>query len=398
MGSEDQDPPSGPWRPERRRRELGGPLRGAGRGNRAAGRGDAAELNPSGGTDATAPLPASLCLQIYRLLVRARVLEERLIRMCLSGEGYLWAGGAGQEAFDACLGLQVKKGRGPAFDYLHLHYRSTATLLAMGMPPADAVRQMAMTATDRHSRGRSFCGHFACRAWNVLPVASPVGVQYARAPGTALVQRRQGGDGITIVTGGDAGTAQGDFASCLVWSTRPGQELPVLMVVSNNGWGISTPACSQHGERHIIDRGRAFGIPGEVVDGNDPVASWQAIARAMAYCRHERRPYLLEARVSRLYGHSSASGARRVMGEPDCVRLFERRLRGAGVLGAGAIADVYAGACAEIEAAVEQVRAEPQPAARDVYRDSYAASRVDAVYPGDYSGLPGEREAPPAHR
>src|SRR2546423_14523423 len=101
--------------------------------------------------------------------------------------------------------------------------------------------------------------------------------QHAMAPGTALVKKRFGGDGITIVTGGDAGTAEGDFASCLVWSTRPGNELPVLIIVMNNGWGISTPANSVHAERHIIERGRAFGIPGEVVDGNDPVVSWHAI-------------------------------------------------------------------------------------------------------------------------
>ena len=60
------------------------------------------------------------------------------------------------------------------------------------------------------------------------------------APGTALAQKRHGGDGITIVTGGDAGTAEGDFATCLVWSSRPGNELPVLIIVTNNQWGIST--------------------------------------------------------------------------------------------------------------------------------------------------------------
>src|SRR5262249_56604112 len=104
---------------------------------------------------------------------------------------------------------------------------------------------------------------------------------------------------ITIVAGGDAGTAEGDFASCLVWSTRPGNELPVLMVITNNHWGISTTACSQHGEERIIDRGRPFGIPGAQVDGNDPIASWHALQKAMNYCRHERRPYLLEAMASR---------------------------------------------------------------------------------------------------
>src|SRR5205823_11769506 len=162
---------------------------------------------------------------------------------------------------------------------------------------------------------RNFTGHFAASEWNVIPISSVIEVQYVMAPGTALVQKRFGGDGITLVTGGDAGTAEGDFASCLVWSTRPGQELPVLIVIQNNNWGISTPAREVHGERHIIDRGRAFGIPGEVVDGNDPIASWHAIDRAMSFVRQKRRPYMLEAMVSRLHGHSSSSGALRVEGE-----------------------------------------------------------------------------------
>src|SRR5690349_9835924 len=276
-------------------------------------------------------LPVQRCLEIYRIMVRSRAMEERMIKMSKSGEGYFWIGGPGEEAFNAVLGLQVKKGQGPDHDYLHLHYRNSALMVAMGMPLLDGIRQMAMTATDPHSRGRNFSGHFAKRDWNVVPVTSVIEVQYVMAPGTALVQKRHGGDGITIVTGGEAGTAEGDFATCLIWSTRPGNELPVLMVVTNNGYGISTAACTQHGERHVVDRGAAFGIPGEVVDGNDPVASWHALARAFRYCRSLRRPYMVEALVSRLYGHSSSSGALRVKGEVDCIEEFEKKLLEAGV-------------------------------------------------------------------
>src|SRR5437879_3647851 len=71
-------------------------------------------------------LPAERCEEIHRIMVRARALEERVIAMSKSGEGYFWIGGPGEEAFNACLGLQVKKGRGPAFDYLHFHYRNSA--------------------------------------------------------------------------------------------------------------------------------------------------------------------------------------------------------------------------------------------------------------------------------
>src|SRR4249920_2017066 len=71
-------------------------------------------------------LPAGRCLEIHRLMVRTRVLEERMIKMSKSGEGFFWIGGPGEEAFNVCLGLQVKKGCGPKFDYLHFHYRSSA--------------------------------------------------------------------------------------------------------------------------------------------------------------------------------------------------------------------------------------------------------------------------------
>lgn len=351
-----------------------------------SGNGEVALLTPeirSGGDS----LPLDRCLLLHQIMVRTRAMEERMIKMSKSGQGYFWIGGPGEEAFNACLGLQVKKGRGPQFDFLHLHYRNSATLVAMGMPLIDGLRQMAMTATDPHSMGRNFSAHYAVSDWNVVPVTSVIEVQYVMAPGTALVQKRLGGDAVTIVTGGDAGTAEGDFASCLIWSTRPGHELPVLIIVTNNAYGISTPACTQHGEKQIIDRGKAFGIPGDVVDGNDPVASWHALQRAFRYCRRERRPFLLEARVSRLYGHSSSSGALRVKGEADCITLLEEKLLSAGA-DAGELEKVHADAEAEVESALEQVLTEPAPAPSDVEKHTYAPSEVDAVYPEDYTGLP----------
>jgi 2-oxoisovalerate dehydrogenase E1 component alpha subunit len=352
-------------------------------------------------------LPAERCLEIHRVMVRTRALEERMIKMSKSGLGHFWIGGPGEEAFNACLGFQVKKGSGPAYDYLHLHYRNSAALVAMGMPLQDGLRQMAMTATDPHSMGRNFSSHFARREWNVIPVTSVIEVQYVMAPGTALVQKRHGGDAITIVVGGDAGTAEGDFASCLIWSTRPGTVgvgppgagvstrqapsgpgLPVLIIVTNNGWGISTSACSQHSEAHIIDRGKPFGIPGEVVDGNDPIASWHALRRATDWCRRERRPFLLEAMVSRLHGHSSSSGAHRDRTQPDPIALFEHKLIEQGAADAATLEQVHDEAATEVEAALEQVLSEPMPRPEDVEKHTYAPSPVDAVYPGDYTGLP----------
>src|ERR1043166_4590590 len=102
-----------------------------------------ATLAAEGVTSGKEALSAGRCLEIYRLMVRTRAMEERMIKMSKSGEGYFWIGGPGEEAFNACLGFQVHKGQGPAFDYLHLHYRNSACLVAMGMPLVDGIRQMA---------------------------------------------------------------------------------------------------------------------------------------------------------------------------------------------------------------------------------------------------------------
>ncbi len=278
------------------------------------------------------PLEKELLLSMHDTMVKARCLEERLIAMYKTGHGYFWIGGPGEEAFNVPLGLLIKKGQGPAFDFCHFHYRQSATLLAMGEDPVGAIRQMKNSASDPYSGGRNFAGHFSKREWNIAPVSSPIEVQYAMAPGTALVQKRHGGDGVTIVTGGDAGTAEGEFASCLVWSSRKGQELPVLILVTNNRWGISTPFEQVQGVEKISDRGVAFGMKTKTIDGNDPISAYLELKEAFEYVRTERKPYLVEARVSRLYGHSSASGANMNTVEADCIAMFEAKLEKAGLL------------------------------------------------------------------
>jgi 2-oxoisovalerate dehydrogenase E1 component alpha subunit len=289
------------------------------------------------GPSSVEPLSPELLLRLHELMAEGRALEERLIRMQRGGEGYFWIGGPGEEAFNVALGLLVRKGQGLDHDYLHLHYRSSATLLAMGADPIDALRQMRNTVTDPYSAGRNFVGHYSRRAWNVAPITSPIEVQYAIAIGTAIAQKRarptQGGesDGITIVQGGDAGTAEGDFASCLVWAARPGFELPMLIIVTNNGWGISTPHHEQQGGEHIADRGAALGMKTAVIDGNDVESAYRGLEAAMRYVRTERRPMVLEAYVSRLYGHSSSSGSNYVDAEIDCLAELEKKLAARGL-------------------------------------------------------------------
>jgi 2-oxoisovalerate dehydrogenase E1 component alpha subunit len=313
-------------------------------------------------------LSAEKCLQIYDLMLRARVLEERLITMYKQGDGYFWIGGPGEEAFNVPLGLLVDKGQGVDHDYVHLHYRSSGTLLAMGADPIDSIRQMKNVSTDPYSRGRNFAGHFSVRRWNVVPVTSPIEVQFSIAIGTARAQRKgSGAKGITIVQGGDAGTAEGDFATALVWSSRKGCELPLLMIVTNNRYGISTSYEGQHGYDQISERGKAFNMPTAVVDGNDPEASHAALEKALHYVRTERKPYLLEAMVSRLRGHSSASGANLVKGEIDCLEAFEQKLESRSLLSRAQMDQLRANYTLEFGEAAKRVRHEPQPTPESIH-------------------------------
>jgi 2-oxoisovalerate dehydrogenase E1 component alpha subunit len=318
-------------------------------------------------------LSPELSLQIYDLMLKGRVLEERLITMYKMGDGYFWIGGPGEEAFNVPLGLLVDKGHGVDHDYLHLHYRSSGTLLAMGADPVDSIRQMKNTVTDPYSRGRNFAGHFSVRKWNVVPVTSPIEIQFSIAIGTARAQRAgSGARGITIVQGGDAGTAEADFATALVWSSRKGNELPMLMIVTNNRYGISTPYTGQHGYDQISERGKAFGMPTAVIDGNDPAASYHALKQALDYVRTERRPYLLEAMVSRLRGHSSASGANPVKGELDCLERFEQELEARKLLTRAEMDRRREAYTQELLDASRRVRDEPQPDPSDIWTHIFA--------------------------
>ncbi len=316
-------------------------------------------------------LPKELLLQIHNLMVKSRVLEERVIKIYKAGEGYFWIGGPGEEAFGVPLGLLARRGQGIAYDWFHLHYRCTPTLVALGMPMIDAVRLMMNRVTDPSTGGRNFAGHYCFPQWNVAPVTSPIEVQYPIACGTAHAQKRAGHGSLSIVTGGDAGTAEGDFATSLVWASRKGQELPVLLTVQNNGYGISTPFEGQHGETQIADRARAFNIRSKVINGIDPIETYLALKEEMDYIRKTGKPSFLEVKVSRLYGHSSADGANRRADLVDPVTTFEKRLIQAGLLSMQEAQKIWDDYEAEGVAAQEKARREASPQGDSVWDHVY---------------------------
>ncbi|MGE4232792.1 MAG: thiamine pyrophosphate-dependent dehydrogenase E1 component subunit alpha [Bacteriovoracia bacterium] len=315
-------------------------------------------------------LSKDLLVKIHDLMVKARALEERLIKMYKQNDGYFWIGGPGEESFNVPLGMLLKKGQGPKFDYFHGHYRSSGVLIAMGADPLDTIRQMKNSALDPYSGGRNFVNHQSIQKWNICPISSPIEVQFSIAPGTALANKRSRAKSLSVVVGGDAGTAEGDFHTSLVWSSRPGNELPLLMIVTNNKWGISTPAETQQGG-DIVERGKAFGMRCEFLNGLDPEESYIKLKEILEYIREEQKPVLLEAAVSRLYGHSSASGANFVTNEMDPVKEFESKLVKTGVLNREAIQQVWDKYNNMMLQYAQQVRNEPQPNPDSIYENVF---------------------------
>ena len=312
-----------------------------------------------------------MLLKIYDLMVQARILEERLIQVYRKGEAYFWVGGPGEEAFGVPLGLIVNKGSGPSYDYLHLHYRATSTLLALGMDPRSALRLIMNKATDPCTGGRNFSNHYCFPQWNVVPVSSPIEVQYSMAIGTGIAQSRRGKGAVSVITGGDAGSAEGDFASSMIWASRPGSELPLYITIQNNAWGISTDYKSQHGEKYIANRGKAFGMRSRVYNGNDPVESYVGIEDDLKYIRKTGKPVVAEFKVSRLYGHSSASGANRVQGEECCIENFEKRLVDQNILRSDQIKKIRGHHFENIKKLAEEVAEEPAPKPDSVWDHTY---------------------------
>jgi len=330
--------------------------------------------------DKMSKLSPELLKRMHHLMVLDRLMEERLIKMSKGGEGFFWIGGPGEEALNIPLGLLAKKGQGLDFDYFHLHYRSGGIALAMGAPVIDTIRQMRTVATDPYSRGRNFVNHYAIPEWNIMPIAPTIETQYSTVIGSAIAQKKHGGDGISIVTGGDAGTAEGDFHSCLVWANRPLNPLPILIIVTNNSYGISTPYEGQHGEGDISNWAKAFpNMPGKTINGNDPIESYLSLQEAMNHIREKRSPYLLEVKTSRLNGHSSSSGANRV-NEPDCIKLFEEELLKRGIMKADDIEKTWNTCREECDRAHAQVKTEPYPEADDIWNGIFVEG-LDDTYP-----------------
>ncbi len=312
---------------------------------------------------------------MYRMIALARAIDERMWILNRAGRIPFVISGQGHEGAQVAIAWPFQRGH----DWIAPFYRSIATCLTFGMHPRDIMSAQYATAADPSSGGRQMPGHYGSREHNLLSVSSPVATQLLHAVGIALAAKIRKTGQVAMTSMGEGSSNQGDVHEGLNFAAI--HKLPFVFVVENNGYAISVPAARQVSVPNVADRAAGYGIPGIVVDGSDVLACYAAARDAVARARAGDGPTLIEAKVTRLTGHSSDDQQTKYRSEEDlasglahdALPVFRAQLRDASVL----TDEVEDRLTAEIRAAVEDAtdfaEAEPDPdpatAMRYVYAD-----------------------------
>ncbi|MGH9041285.1 MAG: thiamine pyrophosphate-dependent dehydrogenase E1 component subunit alpha, partial [Acidimicrobiia bacterium] len=239
-------------------------------------------------------------VSLARALYLPRLVEEKMLRLLRQGRLSKWFSGIGQEA----IAVGVAGALRPDDFILPLH-RNLGVFTTRGVDLDRLLRQV-LGRDGGFTRGRDRSFHFGVLEHAVVGMISHLGAMLPVADGLALAGRLRGTDRVVAVFSGDGGTSEGDFHEAAnlaaVW------RLPVLFVVENNGWGLSTPTSEQFACEHLADRAAGYGMPGAVVDGNDVRAVMEAVGEAAQRARAGGGPALLEFLTYRMRGHEEASG------------------------------------------------------------------------------------------
>jgi TPP-dependent pyruvate/acetoin dehydrogenase alpha subunit len=240
-------------------------------------------------------------IELYRFLRLTRVLEERLVHLYRQGRivGGLYRS-LGQEATSVGSAYALEKG-----DVLGPLIRNLGSVLVMGYTPREVLLQH-LARADSPTGGRDCNLHLGRPERGIVPAIAMLGELVPVMAGVALAARMQGKTLVAMTYIGDGGTSTGPFHEGL--NLAAVQNLPLIVVVENNGWAYSTPVRKQTAAASLADRAVAYGMPAESVDGNDVLAIYAATRRAVERARSGGGPTLIEARTYRMKGHAEHDG------------------------------------------------------------------------------------------
>ena len=270
-------------------------------------------------------------IHLYRQLLLPRMIEEKMLVLLRQGKISKWFSGIGQEAIavGATLALQSD-------EWIMPLHRNLGVFTGRGMPLHKLFQQW-QGHKEGYSKGRERSFHFGSREHHICGMISHLGPQLALADGAALAHVLKNEQRIALAFSGDGGTSEGDFHEALnvaaVW------DLPVIFIIENNGYGLSTPVREQFRCEQLADKARGYGMESVVIDGNNILAVHETIRGVREYCLRERKPYLIECMTFRMRGHEEASGTKYVpkelmeeWGRKDPIKNYEQFLIAEGVI------------------------------------------------------------------
>ncbi len=319
-------------------------------------------------------------IEMYRLVALARAVDERMWVLNRAGRIPFVISGQGHEGAQVGIAWAFQKGH----DWIAPFYRSIATCLTFGMSARDIMTAQYATASDPSSGGRQMPGHYGSHEHNIVSVSSPVATQLLHAVGIALAAKIRKTGQVAMTSMGEGSSNQGDVHEGLNFAAI--HKLPFVFVVENNGYAISVPAAMQVSVADVASRAAGYGIPGVVVDGSDVLACYAAARDAVARARAGDGPTLIEAKVTRLTGHSSDDQQTKYRTEEDlesgreqdALPRFRQQLRDAGVLTDEIEARLTAEIVTAVDDATEYGESQPDPDPATAMRYVYAESGEDA--------------------
>lgn len=278
-------------------------------------------------------------IHFYRSILWPRMIEEKMLVLLRQGKISKWFSGIGQEAIavGATLALQDD-------EWIMPLHRNLGVFTTRNMPLSKLFMQW-QGAQEGYSKGRERSFHFGNKEHHICGMISHLGPQLAIADGVALAYKLKKENKVSLAFTGDGGTSEGDFHEALnvaaVW------DLPVIFIIENNGYGLSTPVNEQYRCISLIDKAKGYGMEGVQIDGNNILAVYDTIKGIREYCIKHQKPYLVECLTFRMRGHEEASGTKyvpqdlfRLWEQKDPIKNYERYLIETGVMNEMKVAEI----------------------------------------------------------
>ena len=275
-------------------------------------------------------------IQFYRSLLLPRMIEEKMLVLLRQGKISKWFSGIGQEAISVGVTQALQQD-----EWIMPLHRNLGVFTGRNMPLHKLFMQW-QGNKEGYSKGRERSFHFGSKAHHICGMISHLGPQLAIADGVALAHKLKNENKVCVAFSGEGGTSEGDFHEAL--NTAAVWDLPVIFIIENNGYGLSTPVNEQYRCFSLVDKAKGYGMEGIRIEGNNLLEVYDTVKGVRDYCINNQKPYLIECMTFRMRGHEEASGVKYVPPElfelwakKDPVKNYEQFLIEENILSAAAI-------------------------------------------------------------